>query len=162
MLYSALQHISLYITAKTDLVRKASSTCTHLTANIPFPYNVLIFEEEHRLDGQGQELGETYLSVLEQGHLRHIPNTLLPHYSQSLWRCILCTSYTHACLCAAPQCNGEDTQPRRYVYDSCCSIHSKSFICVPRCRLQAHLVNYLLVETKGYICLKGHGHPLKE
>ena len=115
MLYSALQHISLYITAKTDLVRKASSTCTHLTANIPFPYNVLIFEEEHRLDGQGQELGKTYLSVLEQGHLRHIPNTLLPHYSQSLWRCILCTSYTHACLCAAPQCNGEDTQPRRQV-----------------------------------------------
>ena len=44
---------------------------THLTANIPLSYNVLILEEEYRLDGECQELGEAYLSVLKQGHLRY-------------------------------------------------------------------------------------------
>lgn len=68
------------------------------------------------------------------------------------------TSYIHACPCAVPLCKGDRVHPRRHVFDSSREV----IIRVPGCRPQAHLVNDPLVETKGHVCLKGHGHSLKE
>ena len=41
----------------------------HFTSNVSLPDDILLAEKEHRFNGEGQELGEAYLCVLEERHL---------------------------------------------------------------------------------------------